>query len=349
MIHLTLQDVAREAGVSKKTVSRVINGEPHVRAETAARVSETVARLGYRPNELARSLTKKRSRTVGLMIADISNPFYAVCAKAVEEVTRERGYAVILCASDENKKVEQTYVRLLTQRRIDGLLIFPTSDGHDYLQEEQTAGLPIVAMDRPVEGIATDTVVFENQAGAREATQHLIEHGHRRVAFIGDNEQLYTTLKRLDGYRQAVKHAGIEEICQLGVSDVASAMKATNQILELPEPPTAIFTMNNLITVGAFQALRRSKVSVPEQVALIGFGDFALASELVPSLTLVRQPSAELGRIAATFLLERLDGYTPSEVRRTVLPTTLVVRQSCGCEERMSTNALREVSRHTET
>lgn len=344
----TLLDVAHEAGVSKKTVSRVINGELHVRAEKVARVKEAAARLGYRPNELARSLAKKRSRTIGLMIADISNPFYAVCAKAVEQVARENGYAVILCASDENIEIERTYVRLLTQRRIDGLLIFPTSDGHDYLRDEQAAGLPIVAMDRPAEGVTTDTVVFENRAGAREATQHLIDHGHQRIAFIGDRRQLYTTRKRLEGYRQAVKQAGLEEICRLGVSDIASAVKATNEVLEQPEPPTAIFTMNNLITVGAFQALRRSKVRIPEEVALIGFGDFALASELVPSLTLVRQPSAELGRRAATFLFDRLDGRAPSKVRRVVLPTTLVVRESCGCEERVTAKH-RKVLTRTET
>ena len=328
----TLRDVAREAGVSIKTVSRVVNGEPAVNPATAERVNEVVVRLGYRPNQLARSLQGRRSRTIGLMIADVSNPFYAACVKAVEEEARERGYALILCASDEDAEIERAYIGLLTQRRVDGLLLVPAADGHEYLREEQAAGLPVVTLDRPADGIPTDTVVVRNRAGAREATTHLIRvHGHRRIAFVGAGEHLYTTRKRLEGYREALREAGLEEIRRVGAPDIASAARATRELLELPGPLTAIFAMNNLITVGVLQALERIGLRVPEDVALVGFDDFELAAVLRPHLTLVRQPAAELGRRAASLLFDRLEEAQPPEVRRVVLETELIVRESCGC------------------
>lgn len=329
----TLRDVAREAEVSIKTVSRVVNREPAVRPATAARVREAVARLGYRPNQLARSLQGRRSRTIGLMIADVSNPFYAKCVKAVEEVAREHGYAVVLCASNEDAAIEREYIGLLTQRRVDGLLLVPAADGHEYLEEEQAAGLPVVALDRPADGVSTDTVVVQNRAGTLKAIEHLIQvHGHRRIAFIGGGEHLYTTRKRLKGYREALKMTGLEELCMVGATDIASAAWATREMMELPEPPTAIFAINNLITVGVLQALEQAGLRVPQDVGLIGFDDFELAAVLHPRLTLVRQPATELGRRAAWLLFDRLEGRWSRQPRRLVLETELIVRESCGCK-----------------
>ena len=331
----TLRDVAREAEVSIKTVSRVVNGEPAVSPATEARVREVVTRMGYRPNQLARSLQGRRSRTIGLMIADVSNPFYAGCVKAVEETARERGYAVMLCASDEDAAIEREYVGLLTQRRVDGLLLVPAADGHEYLEEEQAAGLPIVALDRPVDGISTDSVLVQNRTGTLKAVEHLIQvHGHRLIAFIGGGEHLYTTRKRLQGYREALEAAGLEELCRVGAVDIASAARATRELMELPKLPTAIFAVNNLITVGVLQALERAGMRVPEDVALIGFDDFELAAVLHPRLTLVRQPAMELGRQAAMLLFDRLEGRQPQKPRRLVLETELIVRESCGCKDR---------------
>jgi len=318
--------------VSIKTVSRVVNDEREVNPETAARVAEVLSRLGYRPNELARSLKGQRSRTIGLMIADISNPFYADCAKAVEEVARSHGYAVFLCASAEDVEVEREYVGLLARRRVDGLLLVPAADGHEHLREEQDAGLPIVALDRPAEGLSADTVIVKNRTGAREATQHLIRvHGHERIAFVGADEHQYTTRMRLDGYREALEEAGLEEIARTRAPDIASAARATRELMGSPEPPTAVFAANNLVTVGVLQALEQSGLRVPDDVALVGFDDFELAAVLSPRLTLVRQPAAELGRRAASLLFDRLEGRLPPEPRRVVLETELVVRESCGC------------------
>lgn len=266
------------------------------------------------------------------MIADISNPFYAGCVKAVEEVAREHGYAVILCASGEDPEIEREYVGLLTQRRVDGLLLVPAANGHGYLKEEQGAGLPIVALDRPAEGVPTDTVIVQNRTGARKAVEHLIRvHGHRRIAFVGPGEHLYTTRMRLQGYREALESAGLEELCRIGAPDIASAARATQELIQLPDPPAAVFAVNNLITVGVLQALERAGLRVPEDMALIGFDDFELAAALHPRLTLVRQPAAELGRRAAELLMDRLEGHDPGRPRRVVLKTELVVRESCGC------------------
>lgn len=327
----TLRDVAREARVSIKTVSRVVNGEPGVSPATASRVAEVVGKLGYRPNELARSLQGRRSRTIGLVIADVSNPFYAACVKAVEETARRHDYMVILCASDEDAETERAYIRLLVQRRVDGLLLVPAADGQEYLKQERAAGLPIVALDRPAEGVSTDTVVVQNRTGTRDAIKHLIGHGHRRIALVGDDERLYTTRMRLEGYREALLEAGLEEISRVGARDAASAAEASRELLRLPEPPTAIFAMNNLITVGVLQALDQAGASVPQDMAFIGFDDFELAAVLRPRLTLVRQPAAELGRQAAELVLGRLEAKRRTKPRRVVLQTQLIVRESCGC------------------
>ena len=328
---VTLRDVAREAGVSIKTVSRVVNREREVNPATAARVDEILLRLGYQPNELARGLRGGRSHTIGLMIADISNPFYSSCAKAVEEVVRAHGYTVMLCTSSEDPQIERSYVELLNRRRVDGLLLVPAADGHEYLAAQQEAGTPVVALDRPVEGLETDLVLVKNRAGTREVIYHLIGHGHRRIAFVGDQEHVYTTRKRLEGYKEALKQAGLEEIYRLGADGIATAKKVTEGLLESQEYPTAFFAANNLIAVGVLQALEQAGLRVPDDVAFAAFDDFELAAVLHPRLTLVRQPAYELGRTAAELLFERLEKREPSSPRRVVLPTELMIRESCGC------------------
>ena len=329
---VTLRDVAGEAGVSIKTVSRVVNEEREVNSATAERVAEVLQRLGYQPNELARSLRGQRSYTIGLMIADISNPFYSACSKAIEEVVREHGYTVIFCASSEDAEVERSYVELLVRKRIDGLLLVPAADGHQYLAAQQAAGMPVVTLDRPIEAVSTDQFLVKNKAGAREATEHLIGHGHERIAFMGDHERVYTARMRMEGYKQAINDSGLEEFSRMACKDLASAERATRELLALSQPPTAFFAGNNLITVGVLKALEHSGLRVPEDVAFIGFDDFDLATVLHPRLTLVRQPADELGRRAAEVLFDRI-GSQPPDFQRIVLPTELIVRESCGCVE----------------
>lgn len=329
---VTLRDVAREAGVSIKTASRVVNDEPAVNATTAARVAGVVDRLGYRPNELARSLKGQRSRTIGLVVADVSNPFMATCAQAIEAVAREHGHALILCDSHANLGMEGDYVGLLTQRQVDGLLIAPAHGRDDHLKTEQRAGLPIVALDRPAEGVETDTVLVQNRAGAREATEHLIWHGHERIAFVGDKHHFYTARKRLDGYKEALEAANLEALYRLDAHSIELGEEVAKEFLEAPNRPTALFAANILTALGALRAIEQLGLRIPEDVALIGFDDFELAPVLRPRFTLVHQPTAELGRRAAEMLFDRLDGRQRSpDPRRLILPTELVVRESCGC------------------
>ena len=327
---VTLRDVAREAGVSIKTVSRVVNGEPMVNPATAERVTEVASRLGYRPNELARSLKGKASRTIGLIIADISNPFFADLCQAVEQVARAKGYSVVLCASAEDVEAEKEYVGILTSRRVDGLLLVPAPHGQGYLREEQASGLPIVALDRPADGISTDVVMVENRAAARGATQHLISYGHSNIAFIGDDENIYTATERLAGYREALEAAGLDAIYRLGAGRAASAQKAATELLALPNRPTAFFAGNSLMTAGVLRAVEDANLRVPEDVAVVGFDDFELLSLLRPELTRVRQPTQEIGRQGAELLFDRIDGKGPPEPHRLVLATELIVRESGG-------------------
>ena len=328
---VTLRDVAREAGVSIKTVSRVVNKEPEVNEATAARVAGVVEKLGYRPNELARGLKGSRSRTIGLVIDDVSNPFMATCAQAIEAVAREHGHALILCDSHADIGEEGAYVGLLTRRQVDGLLLVPAR-GHDaHLKAEQEAGLPVVAFDRPVEGIRADTVLVKNRTGAREATEHLIWHGHKRIAFVGDVRHYYTARKRLEGYNEALEAAHLKPLPSLDAHSIEQGEEATKGFLEAPDPPTALFAANILTALGALRATEHLGMRMPEDVALIGFDDFELAPVLSPRFTLVHQPAAELGRRAAEMLFDRLDGRGHPEPCRLVLPTELVVRESCGC------------------
>ena len=328
---VTLRDVAREAGVSIKTVSRVVNKEPQVNETTAARVEGVVEKLGYRPNELARGLKGRRSRTIGLVIDDVSNPFMATCAQAIEAVAREHGHALILCDSHADIREEEAYVGLLTRRQVDGLLLVPAR-GHDaHLKAEQEVGLPVVAFDRPAEGIRADTVLVKNRTGAREATEHLIWHGHERIAFVGDVRHYYTARKRLEGYNEALETAHLKPLPSLDAHSIEQGEQATKRLLEAFDPPTALFAANILTALGTLRATERLGMRIPEDVALIGFDDFELAPVLSPRFTLVHQPAAELGRRAAEMLFDRLDGQGHPEPRRLVLPTELVVRESCGC------------------
>jgi LacI family transcriptional regulator len=334
----TLSDVARSAGVSIKTVSRVVNGEANVRESTAVRVKEAIDSLGYEPNELARNLKGQRSRTIALVIADISNPFYAECAKAVELVAREHGYTLILSGSEEDIETEQAYVRMLARRQVEGLLLVPADDGHGYLGEGFLASVPVVALDRPLDDVSADTVIVQNRLGAKRAVEHLIGHGHTRIAYVGAQEHLYTNRKRLQGYRESLGENGLKEMARLEAPDIPSAAEAMRSLLELPDPPTAVFAMNNLATVGILKALEEAGLSVPDDVALVGFDDFELADVLHPRLTLVRQPAFDLGWRAAELLFERLLGKAAPQSRRVVLETRLVVRESCGCRAKEGTS-----------
>jgi LacI family transcriptional regulator len=322
-----MTDVARTAGVSLKTVSRVVNEEPGVRPETAELVHDAIRSLGFRRNDMARALRRgQRSQTLGLIIEDVSNPFYSAIARGVEEVARNRGLLVIIASSDEDPERERDLVRLLCERRVDGLLIVPAGDDQSFLQPELSLGTRAVFIDRPPGRLEADAVLLDNVGGARGGVEHLLAQGHRRIGMVGDAVTIFTAVERLRGYREALEAAGLgvdEALVRLGVHGTTAAEAATRELLALPEPPTALFSGNNRITIGALRALDVHD----RRVALVGFDDFELAEMLALPVTVIAYDAAELGRQAAELLARRLagDARPPGQV---VLPTNLIARGS---------------------
>jgi len=323
-----MRDVASTAGVSLKTVSRVVNGEAGVRVDTAARVEAAIARLGFSRNDLARSLRHGRANALGLVIEDVANPFYSVIVRSVEDAAHARSQILITGSCEEDPVRERELVLRLLRRWVDALLIVPAGSDHRYLLPEIGAGTPVVFLDRPPRGIDADTVLFDNIGGARQGVEHLLVQGHTRIAFVGDPPRLYTASERLEGYRAALRHAGVEprdELVSAGSHDAASAERAVRHLLALPEDrrPTALFTANNRNTIGALRALRDSA----DTIALVGFDDFELADMLPVPVTVVRHDPAEMGRIAADLAYARLDGEDALP-RRHIIECELVARGS---------------------
>ncbi len=320
----TMSDVAHTAGVSLKTVSRVVNGEP-VRPETAATVHEAIRELGFRRNEAARTLrSRERSRMVGLVIKDLANPFYSAIARGVEEVLRARNVLVIAGSSDEDPERERELSLLLCERRVDGLLIVPTGEAHRYLLPELDVGMHAVFIDRPPGDIEADLVLLDNIGGARSAVEHLAARGHRRIAMVGDDMAIFTARERWRGFCDALAGAGCpvdETLVRVGTHDAETAERVVHELLALADPPTGIFAGNNRIAAGAVRALAESAASAE----LVSFDDLELADLLSVRVSAVSYDPADLGRRAAELLCRRLDGDA-APPQRIVLPTKLVDR-----------------------
>jgi LacI family transcriptional regulator len=321
-----MRHVAELAGVSLKTVSRVINDEPNVADSTAARVNAAISQLGFRRNDLARSLRHGRSSaTLGLVIEDVANPFYSAITQAVEAVARERGFMVIAGSCAEDPELERELVQALLRRRVDALVLVPAAASHDWLASEET---PVVFLDRPPVGMEADAVVIDNAGGARRAVEHLLGHGHTRIACVADPDELVTASERVAGYRAALEAAGIDpdpRLVRTDVRDPEHSQAIVGELLALPGSirPTALFTGNNRHTVGALRALRAHG----RELALVGFDDFELADLLATPTTVVRHDSHRMGVEAAQLVFARLDG-DEDPPRRVVLPTELVPRGS---------------------
>ncbi|MFJ5229486.1 LacI family DNA-binding transcriptional regulator [Kitasatospora sp. NPDC088391] len=321
----TLHDVAGEARVSAKTVSRVLNGDGPVAAATRERVLAAVRRLGFRPNPLARSIrTGGPDATVGLVLPDLANPFFGALAGGVEEAVRGRGLTVLLGCSGGDGAREAEVVGAFLARRTSALLVVPAGGGGGLPAAARAAGVPLVYLDRP--GPGADCVLSSNRAGAREGVAHLLAAGHRRVGFLGDlPASMHTRRERLAGWREALAAAGLPAPDELvaGARTVAAAGRAALALLALPEPPTALFASNVTAATGALLALGRA--GRRRDVALLSFDDLPLAEVLDPPLSAVAQDPALLGATAARLALARLDGDTAPPRTETV-PTRLVLR-----------------------
>jgi LacI family transcriptional regulator len=329
----TIIDVAREAGVSTTTVSHVLNGTRSVAEPTKQRVLAAVERLSYEVNSLAQSLKSDRSQTIGLLVTDISNPFFTSLVRGVEDVANAAGYGIMLCNTDENPQKELTYLRMLRRKRVDAILMAPTGIQQPLADQLIGQGFPLVCFDRPAPGAACDTVLVDNVGGAQQAVSHLIDLGHRRVAVITGLSGVGTTNERLDGYMRAMAEHSIDvdrELVRLGNSRLDGGFREMLALLDLARRPTAVFTTNNLMTLGALGALQSRQVDVPGDMAIVGFDDFEWAAVLRPRLTVVAQPTYEIGQTATRMLIDRIEGHGSPEPHRVVLPTRLIVRESCG-------------------
>jgi LacI family transcriptional regulator len=326
----TLRDVAQLAGVSPKTVSRVVNAEPGVSATKEGRVRRAIEQLGYRPNMTASRLRRADGRTAAIaaLLEDIANPFSSALHRALEDIARERGVLIFAGSVEEDPQRERALVHEFARRQADGLVMVPAGDDQAYLTRELNPDTPVVFVDRPPVGLHADAVLADNENGAAAAVHHLVAHGHRDIAYLGDLRSIATARQRFTGYREALAEHGIGRSPAHVAHDLHTADAAEEALLRMldaPNPPTACFSAQNLVTLGAIRALRRRDRH--GSVALVGFDDFPLADLLQPAVTVVAQDPAAMGRLAAELLFRRLDGET-WEPATHVVATRLIARGS---------------------
>ncbi len=330
----TMNDVAAHAGVSLKTVSRVVNGDAAVIEDTRAKVQRSIAELGFRRNDSARQLRTGRTSGIGLILEDVADPFYSTLTRAVEQVAAAHGCLLFTGSCDDDPGQEQKLALALCARRVDGLLIVPAAADHTYLAPELEAGLPAVFLDRPPINLSADVVLTDNVGGARSGIAHLIGSGHRRIGYLGDTPSIFTAAQRLEGYRSAMAEHGLpvdERWILMGRPDEAQLRGDLERLLTGPDRVTALFTGNNRLTVAVLRELARTGAPLTrapsDRPALVGFDDFELADLVVPGITVVAQDPAGLGRVAAELLFDRLAGLT-APPRRLTLPTSIIARGS---------------------
>ena len=334
--HPTLADVARIAGVGKATVSRVINGGKKVSPETLKRISKVMRELDYRPSQAARSLKGNGTKVIGLILPSIADPFFADCAEAAQEVARLRGYLMIVAATNYDARTEVQQVESLIRHRVEGILLAPMDAKSKSLASLiDGLAIPVITLNHPLLKANVPGVLCQNRSGARKATEHLLGHGCRRIVCLGGDSRLYTIRERQKGYRDAIRSAGFEALIERDANTYAEVESSVRALCFPTKRIDAIFAVRNLITIFAFQAMQSLGLTIPDDLALIGFDDFTLASTVRPSVTVIRQPVKQIGSYAATLLFEELqnsDGQNVAVPR--LLETTLVLRSSCGCQDR---------------
>jgi len=313
-------------------VSHVINGSSRRSRDGGAGAAHKVERLDYHPNAVAQSLRTRRTHAIGAVVSDITNPFFATLVRGAEDTAIEAGYSLIVCNSDESPQKEDRYVRLLRRRQMDGLLISPVGDGSSKaVQELPHWRTPFVFIDRRAKGIKADAVLSDNVDGAYQATKHLIERGHRRIGIILGIKGATTTEERLAGYRKALDEAGVpfsDELTAYGGYRVEGGQKVTEEFLSLPEPPTAIFSTNNLMTIGVLQTLIHHEIVIPRDMAVVSFDDLDLGELFQPPLTAVTQNPYEIGKVAMEILLSRFENGREGNDEEIRVPVELRVRGS---------------------
>ncbi len=328
----TIRDVAKRAGVSTMTVSRVLNNSGHVSRPTRERIQAAIGELKYVPNRLAGSLRLKRTGTLALVLTDIANPFFTTVARGVEDTASQHGFNVMFCNTDEREPEQAEQLSLLVQKRVDGILLVPASTSDSPATFLQENGVPLVLLDRRIPGVAVDCVCGDSEQGAYELTRLLLSLGHRRIAMLSGPAEVSTAVERVAGYRRAgaeLGSAGFDQV-SWGAFTQASGYEMTQNLLAQAPRPSAIFAANNFLAIGSYRALRAAGLRVPDDVALVAFDDLPPALILEPFLTVASQPAYEMGCRATELLLARLAGRTPAEPQDIVLPTEIIVRGSSG-------------------
>lgn len=326
----SIKDVASRSGVSVATVSRVLNDHPSVRPETRSRVLAAVEALGYRPNAVARSLRTHHTRTLGLVISDVLNPFFTELARAVEDAARDRGYSVIIGNADESSELQDHHIRTLLDRRIDGLLVSPTHGGSALTLDATRARTPMVFVDRWIEGLDVPVVRTDGRTAIHALIAHLCALGRSRIAIIAGPSATTTGNERVDAFRSALRAHGLalpDDYIGQGDFQTQSGRRATARFLELPEPPQAVFAADNLMALGAMDELRSRGLRVPDDMALAAFDDIPWFLHTDPPITAIAQPTGELGHRAVQAVTDLAEGRSAQSV---TLSARLTVRRSCG-------------------
>jgi len=333
-MEVTIKDIARKANVSYATVSRALNNKRGVRESTRHRVLALAAEMSYTPNAIARGLVKKQTHTLGLIIPDITNPFYPEVARGIEDGAADQGFSIFLCNTNWEREREGDYLRLLAEKRVDGIILAPINSEVEAVERRPAGKIPVVYVSNAPHGTQHSFVVIDNVLGGFMATEHLIQAGHRSVGFVGSTEDSLTIEERLKGYRRALKKHGLpieKKYIQLGEFKQESGYRIIRRMIADGDFPRAIFAENDLLALGILQGVKASGLSVPEDVAVVGFDDIPFASFPEVQLTTINQPTYEMGRKAVAILLEQIkgcDGSSPPGTPQIYLEPRLIVRKS---------------------
>ena len=327
-----INDVAKRAGVAPITVSRVINSSGYTSEETRQRVETAIEALGYVPNTLARGLRSKRTNTLALVVTDITNPFFTLIARGVEDAASALGFTVIYCNTDESEAKEEKYINILVQKQVDGVLLVPACSNSKSVNFLHSNSIPIVLIDRSIPGYQTDLVRCDSENGAYSLIRHLIKLGHDQIAIITGPRGISTSEDRVSGYLRALSDAGLEKLARVyyGTFTQTSGYELTVKALDVIPSPTALFGTNNFISIGILKALRDMDISVPDETAVVGFDDLPTSMVVDPFLTVAAQPAYEMGQKATELLVNRLNNKIPVEYQEIILPTVLIERKSSG-------------------
>ena len=327
---ITIKDVAKEAGVSIATVSHVINSTRYVSDELSKKVHLAIEKLSYHPNDIARSLKKKKTYTIGMIMPDNSNPFFAEVALGIEMKSFDLSYNVIFCNTNRNVQKESTYLDLLLKKRVDGIVFVSSGININSVKFIKSQKIPIIVVDREIKRLKVDSVLVDNLSGGYQATKHLLNLGHKIISCISGPSLITPSSERIEGYKKALMEASLEideKLILMGDFQFEGGYKYAKKLLRMKRIPTAIFACNDLMAIGAICAIKEEGLSVPKDISVVGFDDIALASFCDPKLTTVIQPKYIMGKLAANMLIERIRNKE-MEPRRKLLKTELIIRES---------------------